>query len=203
MNKLDKQTKEKFWIRLYFNPDNEYFYKDKIIISAIKRAYRDFNRTLRMNNNKDTNEIKNRESIKRKAEQYLEEALPLLYNAKYSDQDEFDLKHNETCLGLISVFSMDYGQAQKWVNMSIKYLVLLGEDWVTGIDRNVQFYHPPFDNIVLDEMMGDNSKEISRPWSKWDIGMYRKALTKFRSMPKVEIPFVSEFEFFIKEGKYE
>jgi hypothetical protein len=199
MNKIDKHTKEIFWIRLYFNPEKEHFHKDKIIISAIRRAYRDMNRTLRMNNNKDVHEMNGREVNKKLAEEYLEHALPMLYNTEYNNQYQYDNRHNETCLGLMNVFKMKYGQAQKWVNMSIKYLVLLGEDWVTGIDGNIHLYHPPFDNIVLNEMMGECSKGIARPWSKWNEKEYIMALEMFRSMPTVDTPLISEFKFFNKE----
>jgi hypothetical protein len=79
----------------------------------------------------------------------------------------------------------------------------LGEEWVSGIDKNIKMFHPPFDNIVLDEMMGEYSKGIVRPWSKWDELEYKSALFAFRSMPKVDVPLISEFEFFNQEGRDE
>ena len=203
MNTLNNKTKESAWIRLYFNPEKEHFYKDKIIVSAIRRAYRDFNRTLILVDTKDPEKIKDRGLAKNKAEEYLVEALPKLYNTDFVDKNDFDFKHHETCLGLIEAFKMNYGQAQKWVNMSIKYLVLLGEDWVTGIGRNVQFYHPPFDNIVLDEMKKRTTESLKRPWSQWNGEDYFKILNLFRKLYKVRPPLISEFELFNQEGKHE
>lgn len=93
-----------------------------------------------------------------------------------------EVKHNEN-----SFFT--YGNAQKWVNMTMKYLWLLGL-----LDNTVdcERLHIPIDSFIIDAMWsdqnvnlplrpenGDRSKTYAKPsdhvlgWSQWDDKMYR------------------------------
>ncbi len=66
--------------------------------------------------------------------------------------------HRETCLNLIDEFGaseMHYGQAQKWVNMTLKYLFAVGsvgiED-IGNISRAYSWAHMPIDRIIVNQL---------------------------------------------------
>lgn len=106
--------------------------------------------------------------------------------------------HKNTCEGLYKKYSkvclnenepfFTYGNAQKWVNMTMKYLWLLGL-----LDNTVdcERLHIPIDSFIIDAMWsdqnvnlplrpenGDRSKTYAKPsdhvlgWSQWDDIMY-------------------------------
>ena len=51
-------------------------------------------------------------------------------------------------------------QAQKWINMSMKYLYALGDERVPGISKNYEYFHIPIDNIILNELKSKNINMI-------------------------------------------
>ena len=79
----------------------------------------------------------------------------------------FDDWHAELCKGLIEIYTperLSYGQAQKWVNMTIKYVYVLkrlgviDEDIFPYIsDEHKDLFHPPIDSYVLREVLKDYS----------------------------------------------
>lgn len=106
--------------------------------------------------------------------------------------------HKNTCEGLYKKYSkvclnenepfFTYGNAQKWVNMTMKYLWLLGL-----LDNTVdcERLHIPIDSFIIDAMWSDQnvnlplrpenedrSKTYAKPsdhvlgWSQWDDIMY-------------------------------
>ena len=106
--------------------------------------------------------------------------------------------HKNTCDGLYKKYSkvclnenepfFTYGNAQKWVNMTMKYLWLLGL-----LDNTVdcERLHIPIDSFIIDAMWsdqnvnlplrpenGDRSKTYAKPsdhvlgWSQWNDKMY-------------------------------
>lgn len=106
--------------------------------------------------------------------------------------------HKNTCDGLYKKYSkvclnenepfFTYGNAQKWVNMTMKYLWLLGL-----LDNTVdcERLYIPIDSFIIDAMWsdqnvnlplrpenGDRSKTYAKPsdhvlgWSQWDDKMY-------------------------------
>ena len=119
--------------------------------------------------------------------------------------------HKNTCEGLCKKYSkvclnenepfFTYGNAQKWVNMTMKYLWLLGL-----LDNTVDWerLHIPIDSFIIDAMWsdqnvnlplrpenGDRSKTYAKPsdhvlgWSQWDdimYGAFRSGLPKKYSL---------------------
>ena len=85
--------------------------------------------------------------------------------------ENFDTWHKEVCNLIVEKYKdhgikLTYGQAQKWVNMTIKYLYILNEH---TFDNVFDFLHIPVDNYIFKaakEKLGiDNPK---KPWSKLD-----------------------------------
>ena len=122
---------------------------DDAVILVSKRAYRDVNRTIHgMGSLKDADEL--RDEIHQSIVDFVERL------EEVTDQGEFDWRHRDWCLGAMATFSnyphrdrerfgLTYGQAQKWLNMTLKYLSVLGH---TGVSSIYPYLHAPLDRVV-------------------------------------------------------
>lgn len=126
------------------------------IDACINTAYRDFCRTMHGIMGNDRNEAMRSEAsdiIKRMIRKVLKTSLT---------QAEFDKLHGSTCKVIKKVYSENQtsffiGQAQKWINMSFKYIYLLyladlldiGKTGIELLKQNYRYFHLPIDNIVL------------------------------------------------------
>lgn len=153
------------------------------IDASINNAYLDFCRTIRgftkkkKTNGKKKNEhgkkinkrrlTKNKKIntiIKDKASSILKECLE---NINVKSQDDFDTWHKKTCERLIDAFKghkvqFHFGQAQKWINMTFKYLAMRK----CKRFRNIyQYCHIPIDNVIL-KSVGYHFKYVA--WSRLD-----------------------------------
>ena len=143
MTKLTQEDVHDFWLNVYFGTSDYGRLKE----AAVDRAYRDFNRTMH-----GFGKIRQEISYAVLRQGLLKLLNTLLLN-EY-DQDEFDKGHKKTCEELIRLFEKvaDYkisiGQAQKWVNMSLKYWFAIGEKRIPRVEKNYEYYHVPLDNII-------------------------------------------------------
>jgi len=80
---LSDKLKEDFFITLYFNTSNGFEN------AGLKRAYLDFNRTLRI---KDKDQA-NRNKIQTETQAYLKSKLLELITKEISSQEDFDKEH--------------------------------------------------------------------------------------------------------------
>ena len=69
-----------------------------------------------------------------------------------TSQDDYDDWHFARCVDIRSIYSeagieFHFGQSQKWLNMMIKYLYMIGECAFDGI---FQYLHVPLDNYIFD-----------------------------------------------------
>ncbi len=146
---------------------------DMVIDKVIEKAYRDAT-----NRNAFVNLLE--ESEKQKAKCAKEKASRCLKcRIKKYDKSEnrrvFDAWHKESCLCLIGKYNdsqingerFSYGNAQKWVNMTLKYLYLLG-----SIDVNIRkirilddsdYFHVPIDSYILDAFWEKSTIEEGFP----------------------------------------
>lgn len=145
--------------------------------AAGDRAYRDFCRTVDFP--KTEHKLTRQEQIKRyidrqnaKGDIYsrLRDEL-LVLDCK--NVEEFDSWHCSACKRIIEDFSkeakLNYGQAQKWLNMTLKYLLVLG---VKEANRQVAYLHVPIDNIVI-QTASKYVKPCGKPWSQWNENEYK------------------------------
>lgn len=139
--------------------------------ASFDRAFRDFSRTIVYPKGiTDFEKRKWRDSVYKLLVQKVTPFYPIV-----DSQDEFDLWHEHACLVVIDSFRdginiLTYGQAQKWLNMFMKYLFLLDNNFPSSI---IPFLHVPIDNVILDVAKTDLG--INRPpkaWSKWDFLEY-------------------------------
>ncbi len=170
--------------------------------AASFRAYRDFNRTLRFGDV----EAEMRYALRQKATAILRERISKLNSAAVISQTEFDLWHKETCrmirqLYLDEGIDFSWGQAQKWLNMTIKYLYIVGNCDFDGV---FQFCHIPVDNYVFQIAEKELGIPIPKvPWSRWmDYdGQYMKYQKELRSRIHGYDPLRWEFKYWMKEAR--
>lgn len=186
---IDEDTIKKFLFRINFS-----YCKGDFYLSGIKRAYRDFNRTL----SKDKDETQKQRDIKRNhTEDFLKNVLLDLISKDFPDQEAFDKEHEKMCESLKFKWNkLSIGQCQKWINMSLKYWVVFGESKIPGIEKNIKYFHIPIDSFIQQgPCKGLHKKHKS--WSKLnDYKEYFDYQLDFRKQHTGKIPLVEEFIFF-------
>ena len=120
--------------------------------TAIRKAYGDFSRTLH-----GISRIDASGSLREDATRFL--YAEITKAASLKNQPDFDKWHEATCKALKARYAkggfkdFHLGQAQKWVNMSIKYFTLLsallGDRADPGSGSLFDFGHVPIDSLVL------------------------------------------------------
>lgn len=157
------------------------------IRTVSKRAYRDLSRTL---HGIGTHPDKN--ALLEDTHTSLREFVSDLEKA--TTQDEFDIRHDAWCEGRIrffeahphpdrKTFTFTYGQAQKWINMALKYLAVLNHP---DVARVYPYLHVPIDSIVYAEAEHPTvGIGVPRPpgrvsWSRLDGDQYRDYQRRIR-----------------------
>lgn len=182
-----------FLLFLYFGKSNNY------LNNCIDRAYRDFNRTMH-----GFAKHKNKDVILKESKTYLKESLIEIKNDNSMiSQINFDVWHKSTCYRLINIFykyeyqNFTIGQAQKWINMSLKYIFLHGEIRIDGFNRVYEYCHIPIDNIILNKL---EYKKFNTSWSRInDYNIYIDFQKYIRDISRDEIPLDFEFRLFMRE----
>lgn len=173
----------------------------------VKRAYRDVNRTLRkISKLSNKNEIYVRavEELKCSINDLAVKELP---NSAIEIADSFDNWHNEVCSALIKIYQPDftfhYGQAQKWINMSLKYLWLFGKGNFEKLGPWFRVAHIPIDQVMLSALIKEKLFDGRRfNWSTWkDASAYQKLQSAVRTQAAKnnEIPLALEYKWFRRE----
>lgn len=189
---LTNKDFENFWIRVYLS-------KDKGLTEAvIDRAYRDFNRTQHGISKLQTAESYNKISF------CMSEIVKDILSKKINSRNDYDKWHEDSCNKIIKEYKtlLNYilcvGQAQKWINMSLKYLFALGESRISGVSANYEYFHIPIDNIIQDKLYEVYKiPKFEMPWSR--INNYEKYLNyqnKIRIAVAPDIPMDIEFKLF-------
>ncbi|NQV18859.1 MAG: hypothetical protein HQ534_09985 [Armatimonadetes bacterium] len=194
---ISKFEIEDFWIRVYLNPKSDY------LDSAVNRAYRDLNRTLHGISKLPSEQ--NHILVK----QIIKNSINKITTDKFESHVNFDNWHKQLCDKIIQsyklelTFDFSFGQAQKWINMTLKYLFALGEKRINGICMNYEFFHVPIDNIIQDRLkIKYNIDRIDGAWSKIsDYNIYLDYQKNLRIICPDFIPMDIEFRLFNEREK--
>lgn len=167
-----------------------YFSSDECTVKVCAhRAYRDLCRRL-TGIGKNPKKREWRETV----ENYIDEQIETLLQETDTDKQKFDHWHKETCKGIIDIPNKHgfediplktYGLAQKWLNMTLKYMLIMDE-WEEKLEPLNQFLHVPVDSYIMEAasvelgvmlrtVKGDPQSynaNRSLPWSKWRIDTY-------------------------------
>ena len=135
---------------------------------AANKAYADMaRRTLRIKEGP-----KGRIKLKKNATKVLRQAVESLK----IDSSDFRKWHEKSCDALIACYGgqLSYGQAQKWLNMLLKYLYVYDVKGYEALftEERIRTMDLPVDTTVIKKLRkyGVNSPAIG--WSKWDKGTY-------------------------------
>ena len=194
------------------NKSDEY-----IIKKCANRAYLDLCRTLKFTEEYNNSKVRFSEYIINNV--IINEIKNLLKKCGTSviNTEGFDCWHNELCENInkkaneynyLVCDSSDnnkkfhYGQAQKWVNMTLKYMFIT-EKWPECFENIKCFLHAPIDNYILEGVWNEkwidvleivNIKEFDvekkfdsdkfKPWSKWNQELYKKFIKRLRNKVK-------------------
>ena len=136
---------------------------------CIRRAYLDMNRTLHGLGKLGEGHL----DWKTAMLNVLRDRLTMLPDEHVWTQASFDAWHHESVDMLIAVstehkFAVSVGQAQKWINMSVKYAIALGERRVPGFFRVYDVAHVALDNIVLERLTELGMSPLGCAWSRLD-----------------------------------
>lgn len=160
--------------------------EDNILMAAFDRAYLDMCRTIRYG--KLSND--DRMCFKRNAFKAFEDWIKDLNSVP------FDEWHKKACENMIESFSLKgdidksfivYGQAQKLVNMTLKYVYVLDDNNNYGVKNIFNHLHVPVDRYILD--LAKKDLGINKPdgaWSTWDYNTYKEYQKEIRR--KINIP---------------
>lgn len=158
---------------------------------GVNRAYRDFNRTLYLENEKSSDRVQ----IKTKTAEFIVEKLSYILDHKFSNQDEFDKFHKTVCEEIKEFWGkLHFGQIQKWVNMTLKYWLIIGNIHIPNIGTNSKWFHIPIDNLVLQTIIKERTQKTA--WSRMDYKTYFSFQLRFRELYPNEIPIIKETEIF-------
>jgi hypothetical protein len=148
----------------------------------ISRAYRDMNRTLRGIGNladADKARILNGAKTLVKTAVIALRKIPFPGNPVQGSQ-EFDQWHTDLCQVLKTYYATElnnfgnirftYGQAQKWVNMTMKYCWVCGGADFAGLEPWYPVAHVAVDKVILvaAKKEGVIENRPCRKWSAWD-----------------------------------
>ena len=155
---------------------------------AANKAYADMaRRTLRIKEGP-----KGRIKLKKNATKVLRQAVESLK----IDSSDFRKWHEKSCDALIACYGgqLSYGQAQKWLNMLLKYLYVYD---VKGYESLFAEERPrtmdlPVDTTVIKKLRKYGVNPPAIGWSKWDKGTYcayqASARDALRSAADIENP---------------
>lgn len=161
-------------------------YADLFLMAEVKnfegaahKAYADMaRRTLRIKENS-----KERIALKKSATEILRQAVEKLKN----DSSDFPKWHEKSCNALIACYGgqISYGQAQKWLNMLLKYLYVYdvnGYETLFSSREGIAALDMPVDSKVIEALHRKyNVKRPTAGWSVWDRNTYRAYQAAARS----------------------
>lgn len=222
-----------FLVCAYFG-SSYYTYQSNKVVYCAQRAYLDLSRTLdytysstKLEKNKNDAHyqayMKLKDDFKQQVYDMLAEEIKS--DMFFADQDDFNKWHERLCENNIQKIAnsacldgntylfkgakdgkaMTYGQAQKWLNMTLKYLWILGF-WTDNNIKNV--LHVPVDSYIMEatsklktevkipyakiEGAGRYKESKSKKWSAWENVEYFEFQRTLRTSLGKQVPIVWE-----------
>ena len=192
-------------------------------------AYRDMCRTITYSTNyneKYAESSKDKKTIKDKKRMLRDDITDLIKAQVYNwinnstiNKDVFNDEHRDLCNKIIEKYtgttnqgepngSIYFGQAQKWVNMTLKNLYVYSKSNKTllNLDNIIEYLHVPIDNVILDIASGAKICYIDPPgtkygvekpanaWSKWNDKEYEAYQDTLRNSIGNVIPIIWELQ---------
>lgn len=140
---------------------------DDPLATASRKAYHDLQRTIHYSGAEQ--EIRN--DLRMEIEIIVKRDFPYVFAQNGVTQVEYDKWHEALCMKIVSIylqkgFEFHLGQAQKWVNMMMKYLYVIQ---IPEIERIIPVLHVPIDNYIYQQAEEElRVPRINCCWSKID-----------------------------------
>jgi len=170
----------------------------------VARAYRDFSRTA-AGITADEHGKERKRLAHEMVEQFVREAL-----AKDWTEQAFDNWHMRACASIVRHYSKNafpsfsIGQAQKWLNMSIKYILSLIEADLYELPRPSNLWtvaHAPLDDFILTATGAYGGVRQCYPWSRIvDYPLYMSVQSWIRSRYPAASALDAEFHIYNDEA---
>lgn len=150
-----------------------------LLYKCANRAYLDLNRTLKFKKVPEENDRelqKQKSSFRKDISEIIVNRITNLLNGEPGDYDKW---HEETCNIVIDkakeyeqnnwlqkngdengAKGLYYGQAQKWVNMTIKYMWVT-ERWKDKLDKLMKDLHIPVDRYILQGVWDEDAEHLT------------------------------------------
>lgn len=165
---------------------------------CVNRAYRDVNRTM--------HGLSALPAAGKAGHDYLYDRLQELgARCDVKDQADFDAWHERTCFDLICTVraggyeKMYIGQAQKWINMALKYLFVFSRQDLPEFAKVFPWCHIPIDNIILNSDAFKPAPKLRTSWSRMaDYSIYLAFQRWVRQAFPGQAPLAVEFEVWAK-----
>lgn len=165
--------------------------------AASRSAYTDMCRTIRFHG-------KNGDALRKSVDVLLEERIPELIDVDNSEK--YTQWHYSICKLIVDQYEAEgiefyIGQAQKWVNMTLKYLYVLVPDVVEPFYR---FLHIPLDNYIMDIAKKQYGVPVlTTVWSR--ISDYQVYLDYEQMLMEVidEVPLDWEFRKWVESARFQ
>lgn len=180
------EQQQDFALKLYFGNGDP-------LTRSIRRAYLDLCRTAHGIGSHGRKVEESKEAIRGSIEEICHSEMM---------QDQFDDWHKNLCLRLCEIFEPKFnftvGQAQKWVNMTFKYLYVFGEAKAPGYRNLYQFCHVPIDKVIMKALKNlpqhDSGSDFQVTWSRIeDYSEYLAFQERLRIEFKGSSPLAVEF----------
>ncbi len=175
--KLTAEDRAAFLLNAYFGDVSDPLH------TAVDSAYLDLCRTIEFKRAKSITDNQKAE-LRGEAVRIIESSVVSLGKKDMIDQEIFDKWHTELCRGIVKIYNdaavpFYYGQAQKWVNMALKYLSVIRPEATAGY---FEFLHVPVDSKVIETAADDFG--VNAPtarWSRMDESQYLDYQGRLRS----------------------
>jgi hypothetical protein len=135
--------------------------------ACVRRAYLDFNRTI--------HGIGEFPDVYNKAANSIIATISDVPGlAADIDQHGYDEWHQHFCMSLKDTYKhaefphFTIGQAQKWINMTLKYIYTFGEIKIPGFISLYGYCHVPLDNIIIDRLTPHGFPKLVQAWGRID-----------------------------------
>lgn len=182
-SRLRRTDYEEFLLYAYFGYGRDYLWL------CIDRAYRDFNRTMR-----GFASHEGKREAHQQARLCVRQLLSEVREQPISSQEQFDEWHRHACEALALVYDQHgfkpfyVGQAQKWLNMSLKYIFTMGDARIPGYAPLYPFCHVPLDSILIRQLSKYGFPTMAERWSRISsyeqyLGCQRWVREQFMSLP--------------------
>lgn len=183
-----------------------YFGRHKDNLSLCQqRAYEDFKRTL--SGIGKPHVFPRAKEARSRADQALGQMFSTVRDMHALTEEKFDEWHRTACESLAAIYrecgypSFYLGHAQKWLNMTFKYIYVMGEQRLARFDHLYDLCHAPLDNILMDALRKEGFHSLPCPWSRLnDYDTYLDRQHSIRNQFSPMVPLDVEFRLWMGQA---